>query len=48
MVTTLVQLHVIDWKDLGLQDFGAKGDYTKRQVREWRNVMLTEHPSQYC
>ena len=32
MVTTLVQLHVLDYKDIGLEDFGAKGDYTKRQV----------------
>ena len=35
MVTTLVQLHVIDWKDAGLYDFGGKGgDYAQRQVFE--------------
>ena len=33
MVTTLVQLHVIDWCDLGLANFGNKGDYAQRQVQ---------------
>ena len=32
MVTTLVQLHLIDYRDLGLSNFGGKGDYAQRQV----------------
>ncbi len=34
MVTTMVQLHVIDWRDAGLRGFGGKGgdDYAQRQV----------------
>ena len=32
MVTTMVQLHVIDWRSVGLSDFGKKGNYSQRQV----------------
>ncbi len=32
MVTTLVQLHTLDWRDLGLEDFGKKEEYAARQV----------------
>ncbi len=32
IVMTLVQLHVIDWRDIGLSDFGKEGDYAQRQV----------------
>ena len=33
MINTLVQLHVLDYKDIGLYDFGGKGgDYAQRQV----------------
>ena len=32
MVTTLVQLHTLDWRALGLEDFGKKGNYAERQV----------------
>ena len=32
MVTTLLWLHSVDWRAVGLEEFGAKGDYSKRQV----------------
>ena len=32
MVMTLVQLHSVDWRAVGLESFGRQGDYSKRQV----------------
>ena len=32
MATTLAKLHDIDWRMLGLVDFGYQGNYLRRQV----------------
>ena len=32
MTTTLTQLHSIDWKVCGLEQYGGRGDYCSRQV----------------
>ncbi len=40
MVTTLAQLHSIDWEGVGLGRFGGRGgrgDYCQRQVSVWSN-----------
>jgi aminoglycoside phosphotransferase (APT) family kinase protein len=35
LVKTLVQLHAIDYKAVGLEDFGRPDGYLERQVRRW-------------
>jgi len=35
MNETLVKLHQVDWKALGLEDFGRSGNYMARQVDRW-------------
>jgi aminoglycoside phosphotransferase (APT) family kinase protein len=35
MNETLVKLHQVDWKALGLEDFGKSGNYMARQVGRW-------------
>lgn len=35
MAATLAALHELDWKALGLGDFGRPGDYYARQVARW-------------
>ncbi len=35
MNETLVKLHQVDWKALGLEDFGKSGNYMARQVSRW-------------
>jgi len=35
LVETLAQLHMLDPAELGLDDFGAPGNYFERQVRRW-------------
>ena len=35
MNETLVKLHRVDWKALGLEDFGKSGNYMARQVHRW-------------
>lgn len=45
MVTTLAQLHLIDWRSLGLADFGGKGEYTARQISVWSNNYLKAIPA---
>ena len=32
VVETLARLHSLDWRRLGLEGFGGKGDFCKRQV----------------
>ncbi|XP_022079162.1 acyl-CoA dehydrogenase family member 11-like [Acanthaster planci] len=32
---TLAHLHSLDWRQLGLQDFGKEGNYCRRQVNTW-------------
>ena len=44
MVTTLAQLHSIDWRSLHLGDFGGKGVYTQRQISVWSNNYLKAVP----
>ena len=33
MATTLAWLHSIDWRAIGLERYGGRGDYCSRQVR---------------
>ncbi|MBI4515778.1 MAG: phosphotransferase family protein [Deltaproteobacteria bacterium] len=35
LVETLVQLHAVDYRAVGLQDFGRPEGYLERQVRRW-------------
>jgi len=35
MNETLAKLHQVDWKALGLEDFGRSGNYMARQVDRW-------------
>ena len=35
MVEVLARLHRIDWRALGLGDFGREGGYVGRQIRRW-------------
>lgn len=35
MIDTLAALHRIDYQSLGLQDFGAPGNYIERQIQRW-------------
>ncbi|XP_074629082.1 putative acyl-CoA dehydrogenase FadE2 [Acropora palmata] len=35
MITTLARLHNVDWRNLGLSDFGRQTDYLRRQVSTW-------------
>lgn len=45
MVTTLAWLHSIDWRSLGLEDYGGKGNYTQRQVSVWSNNYMKAIPA---
>ena len=33
MISTLARLHSVDWRSLGLSDFGHQTNYLRRQVR---------------
>jgi aminoglycoside phosphotransferase (APT) family kinase protein len=35
MSDTLAKIHMVDWKALGLEDFGKPGNYMARQVGRW-------------
>lgn len=35
MADTLVKLHKVDWRALGLSDYGREGNYFARQVNRW-------------
>ena len=35
MADVLARLHQVDWRTLGLGDFGRKGNYIARQIRRW-------------
>jgi aminoglycoside phosphotransferase (APT) family kinase protein len=35
MADTLAKLHRVDWRTLGLADFGREGNYFQRQVARW-------------
>ena len=37
MVSTLAKLHSIDYKNLGLSDFGKQTNYLRRQVMNIKN-----------
>ena len=34
MITTMARLHNVDWRNLGLSDFGRQTDYLRRQVHD--------------
>ncbi len=34
-ISTLAQLHNVDWKAVGLEGFGKDGDYVARQIHRW-------------
>ena len=35
MIEVLARLHRVDWRAVGLEDFGKPGNYVARQVRRW-------------
>lgn len=35
MISTLARLHSVDWRSLGLSDFGHQTNYLRRQVSTW-------------
>jgi aminoglycoside phosphotransferase (APT) family kinase protein len=35
MIDTLARIHLVDWKSLGLADFGKPGNYMARQTGRW-------------
>jgi aminoglycoside phosphotransferase (APT) family kinase protein len=37
MNETLAKIHLVDWDELGLGDFGKPGNYMARQVHRWTN-----------
>ena len=46
MNATLAKIHTVDWKALGLEDFGKPGNYMARQVSRWSKqyeASQTEH-----
>ena len=46
MNDTLAKIHTVDWKALGLEDFGKPGNYMARQVSRWSKqyeASKTEH-----
>ncbi len=46
MNDTLAKIHTVDWKTLGLEDFGKPGNYMARQVSRWSKqyeASKTEH-----
>ncbi|MBL27812.1 MAG: phosphotransferase family protein [Rhodospirillaceae bacterium] len=49
MNETLAKLHLVDWKALGLEDFGKPGSYFSRQIgrwsRQWEASKQREIPS---
>jgi aminoglycoside phosphotransferase (APT) family kinase protein len=34
-ISTLAQLHMVDWRKAGLEGFGKEGDYVARQIHRW-------------
>ena len=34
VVETLAKLHLVDWRSIGLQDYGQCGNYYNRSVRQ--------------
>ena len=40
MNATLANLHQVDYKAIGLEDFGKKGDYFSRQISRWSKQYL--------
>jgi aminoglycoside phosphotransferase (APT) family kinase protein len=36
MNETLARLHQVDWRELGLEDYGRSGNYMARQVDRWK------------
>ncbi len=43
LVDALVELHAVDWKNVGLEGFGKPSGYLERQVRRWSGQLnLTE------
>lgn len=40
MNATLADLHLVDYKAIGLEDFGKKGDYFSRQISRWSKQYL--------
>lgn len=37
MAETLATLHAVDWRAVGLDDFGRVGGFFERQIRRWRS-----------
>jgi len=46
MNTVLARLHSVDWRAIGLADFGKPADYIRRQIARWtRQYEVTRHRS---
>ena len=45
----LARLHKVDWRAIGLEDFGRPGDYFQRQInrwtRQWRSSKIRDMPA---
>lgn len=46
MADTLASLHGVDWKAIGLADFGNADDYFQRQIRRWSRQWELSKPAQ--
>lgn len=48
MVDALARLHMVDWRAVGLADFGKPGNYFSRQItrwmRQWQNSRTRDNP----
>lgn len=45
MNATLAQLHCVDYRSVGLEDFGRVGSYFERQVARWSKQYLEDEPA---
>jgi aminoglycoside phosphotransferase (APT) family kinase protein len=44
LVDALVELHEVDWRSAGLEDFGKPAGYLERQVRRWKGQLALTEP----
>ena len=47
MITTLARLHSVDWRSLGLSDFGMQTNYLRRQVSKTFSSYFIAHKNRY-
>jgi aminoglycoside phosphotransferase (APT) family kinase protein len=44
LVDALVELHAVDWREVGLAGFGRPEGYLERQVRRWKGQLALTEP----